>query len=180
MNTQKFLLSVLIMVVFLTGCSTPPAQPIEVTRIVQEMVLITQIVVVTATPIPPTPAPQATSTSTFARWTIDQASAAISAAGLEFDSPRPMTADDYGLAPFLGQGVRFLIPSLGPDSGGRLFAFSSQADLDVIRDYYESMAKQSALFFSWVFVQDNILIQINSELPESTALQYQQALQATE
>lgn len=56
-------------------------------------------VVVTATPVPPTPTPEVSATPTFARWTAQQASDAILAAGLEFVDPRPMTKDDYGMAP---------------------------------------------------------------------------------
>jgi len=95
----------------LAGCSAPTPQTVEVTRIVKETVLATQLVVVTATPLPPSPTPEVTPTPTFSRWTTTQAGDAILAAGLEFESPRPMTVDDYGMAPMSAQeAVRFLIP----------------------------------------------------------------------
>jgi|DewCreStandDraft_4_1066084.scaffolds.fasta_scaffold20630_7 hypothetical protein len=170
----------LMLVIILAACAAQPVQTVEVTRIVKETVLVTQVVIITATPPPPTPTPEATPTPAFARWTIEQAAAAIIAAGLEFESPRPMTADDYGFAPYVGEGVRFLIPSLGPDSGGRLFALQNQAELDSLREYYESLGRQSAAFFSWVFTRDNILIQINGSLPADIAARYEQALKAME
>lgn len=179
MTRLKFVL--IMMLVALGGCSAPPPQTVEVTReIVREVtrevtreviVKETVIVEVTSTPLPPTP------TSSFVRWTLDQAAQAIIAAGLEFENPRRMTVDDYGMAPFVGEGIRFLIPSLGPDSGGRLFSFTNQADLDAVREYYESLGRASAFFFSWVFVKDNILIQINGSLPEEYALKYKEALE---
>ncbi|MEJ5201392.1 MAG: hypothetical protein WHV66_04080, partial [Anaerolineales bacterium] len=86
----------LMLVIILAACAAQPVQTVEVTRIVKETVLVTQVVIITATPPPPTPTPEATPTPAFARWTIEQAAAAIIAAGLEFESPRPMTADDYG------------------------------------------------------------------------------------
>src|SRR5574340_608128 len=124
-------------------------------------------------PLPPTPTPEATPTPTFARWTTADAVAAIQAAGLEFVDPHPMTKDDYGMAPMsAAEAVRFLLPSVCSDCGGRLYSFSSQADLELMKNYYEELGRQSALFFSWVFVKDNLLLQINGDLPEGQALKY--------
>ncbi len=174
---KRILIFTIITAGVLAGCATPTPQTVEVTRIVQQTVLVTQLVVVTATPLPPTPTPEATPTPTFNRWTTSQAGDAILAAGLEFESPRPMEKDDYGMAPMSAQeAVRFLTPSVCADCGGRLFSFSSQADLDLMQKYYEELGRQSALLFSWVFVKDNILIQINGDLPEDQALKYQASL----
>ena len=38
------------------------------------------------------------------------------------------------------------------------------------------MGKSSALFFSWVFVKDRIVVQINGDLPEDAARKYEAAL----
>lgn len=174
-----FQMMVALSLLTLTGCTTPEAQTVEVTRIVQQTVLVTQLVevVVTATPVPPTPTPEATATPSFAHWNTQPAADAILAAGLEFVDPRPMTKDDYGFAPMNAQeAVRFLIPSICSDCGGRLYSFSSQADLDLMKSYYDELGKQSAIMFSWLFVKDNLLIQINGDLPEDQALKYQAAL----
>ncbi|MBM4467291.1 MAG: hypothetical protein FJ014_17345 [Chloroflexi bacterium] len=88
-----------------------------------------------------------------------------------------MTKDDYGLAPMRAvEAVRFLIPSLCEDCGGRLFSCETQEDVDAMREYYESLSEVSAMFFSWVFVRDNIVVQINGDLPEEQARQYEAAL----
>jgi hypothetical protein len=141
------------------------------------------IIVVTATQPPatstpePTSTPQATATPTCAKWSVDQAVKAIQGAGLEFTDPRPMTKDDYGLAPMSAkEAVHFLVPSVCSDCGGRLYSFSSQDDLNRMKEYYDKLGQASAMFFSWVFVKDNILIQINGDMIENQARKYEAAL----
>jgi hypothetical protein len=125
-----------------------------------------------------TPTITMTSTPTFVRWTVQQVQDAILIAGLEFANPRPMEIDDYGAAPMTAsEGIRFLIPSLCSDCGGRLFSFTTQTDLDLVKSYYEEFGKQSALLFSWVFTNGNILIQINGDLPKATAEKYQAVIE---
>lgn len=101
---------------------------------------------------------------------------ALQAAGLEAESPSPMSADDYGLAPYLGEGTHFLVPSLCEDCGGRAFVTDNNSDAQKIADTYIAIGEESALFFSWVFIKDNMVIQINGDLDEDTARQYEAAL----
>jgi hypothetical protein len=181
---------------FLSACSTQPDPSAIQTAIVQTqsalpsstpfIIMVTgtpYIIVVTATQPPatatpePTSTPQQTPTSTFAKWTVAQAENAIQAAGLEFGDPRPMTKDDYGLAPMSAkEAVHFLVPSVCSDCGGRLYSFSSQDDLNRMKEYYDKLGQASAMFFSWVFVKDNILIQINGDMKDAQAKQYEAAL----
>ena len=102
--------------------------------------------------------------------------AAFKAAGLEAESTRPLTKDDYGAAPFVCTGTRFLTPSIGADNGGRIFICDSAEDRDLLTNYYTELGKSSALFFSWVFVKENIAVQINGDLPEEKARQYEAAI----
>ena len=158
--------------------------PIEVTRVVE--VQVTKVVTVeipitltiapsptpTVKPTKPTPTAVAEPAGRFA--SPDQIIAAFQAAGLEAADARPMTKDDYGIAPFVAQGYRFFIPSLGPDTGGRVFVGTAD-EIQSLRDYYDSLAKSSAMFFSWVFVgrDGRALAQINGELPEDQAKRYE-------
>lgn len=109
--------------------------------------------------------------------TPDSIVAAFKAAGLEAETPTAMVASDYGAAPFVATGVRFLIPSIGADSGGRAFV-GTKDEITQLRNYYEALGKQSALLFSWVFVTPDgkALVQINGELPEDQAKKYEEAL----
>ena len=112
--------------------------------------------------------------------TPDQLVQAIQAAQLEAASPAPMTKDDYGLAPLVGSGVRFLIPSLCPDCGGRAFVGSVE-EIQQISAYYNILSQASAAFFSWVFISPDgrAMIQINGDLPEEQANRYSAVLDST-
>lgn len=111
--------------------------------------------------------------------TPDGIVAAFKAAGLEAENTKVMEAADYGPAPKgTEQGVRFIIPSLDSDSGGRIFVGKTAADLEGLRTYYSELAKMGGMFFSHVFSKDNMLVQINGELPQEQAAKYDAALQA--
>jgi hypothetical protein len=101
---------------------------------------------------------------------------AFQEASLEAEGSRPMTPDDYGLAPFVCDGTRFFIPSLGTDSGGRVFVCSDHDELESLKAYYEDLAEGSAVLFSWVFDKGTVLVQINGELDEEAARQYEAAI----
>jgi hypothetical protein len=136
-----------------------------------------QVLIVTPTPEPVTPTPIPSPTPKFHKWTTKQVVEAFKSAGLEVENPRPMTKDDYGFVPMRAiEATRFIIPSLCPDCGGRIFSFATQEDLEITKMYYEELGKASALFFSWLFVKDNILVQINGDLPEEQARKYENAL----
>ncbi|HBY93183.1 MAG TPA: stress protein [Chloroflexi bacterium] len=108
--------------------------------------------------------------------TADDVVTAFKNAGLEAESTTKMTKDDYGMAPFVCEGTRFLIPSLGDDSGGRIFICEKKEDLDNLAKYYNDLGKSSAMFFSWVFTKGSVLVQINGDLAEDTAKKYEQAI----
>lgn len=113
----------------------------------------------------------------FVKWTPEQVIEAFKNAGLEAENVRPMTKDDFGLAPMIAsKATRFYIPSLGEGCGGRLYSFNSLEDLEIMKNYYVSAGKKSAIFFSWVFTKDNILVQINGDLNEGKAKQYEATL----
>lgn len=118
----------------------------------------------------------ALSTVAVADPTAQDVISAFKNAGLEAENPTPMGPRNYGLAPYVCKGVRFLIPSLGEDSGGRALACPNAADRDAIAGYYERLGKKSAAFFSWVFVKGNVVVQINGDLEEEKARKYERAI----
>ena len=102
---------------------------------------------------------------------------AFVAAGLECKSPTLMLKEDYGFAPLVAiEGTHFLVPSLCSDCGGRIMSFSSSDDQNKVKAYYDGLGKSSAALFSWVFIRDNILVQINGNLPADKAHVYEKAL----
>lgn len=117
---------------------------------------------------------------TFQKWKAAQVVDAFRAAGLEAEGARPMKRpDDYGLAPMTdAEGVRFFIPSLGEESGGRVLSYAAPADVETAQKYYSGLGRQSGALHSWVYVRDNILVQINGALPEEKASAYESALLA--
>jgi hypothetical protein len=87
-----------------------------------------------------------------------------------------MTKEDYGLVPQgICPGVRFFVPSLGRDNGGRLFECRNNDLATAVEKFYTDMGK-SALLFSWAFMRENIVVQINGDLPEAKARQYEAVL----
>jgi hypothetical protein len=203
---QKQALVVILAITLLIGlpaCAEPEPEKVEVTRevalpqtvevtrevtrvmekIVRETIEVTRIeqVVVTATPEPATPTPEPAPTLAFRRWTSNQVVEAFKAAGLEAEDARPMTKDDYGMAPMVAvEAMRFFIPSLCEDCGGRVLSFDSPDDLEKTKSFYVRLGEESAMLFSWVFTKDNILVQINGDLPEETAMKYKAALESLE
>jgi hypothetical protein len=106
--------------------------------------------------------------------------AAFQATGLEAEDARPMTPDDYGLAPLLGTGTRFFTPGLCDGCGGRIIITDNDEDTEAIRAYYDALGQSSAAFFSWVTVRDNVVLQINGDMPEEQFRQYEAALNGME
>ena len=101
---------------------------------------------------------------------------AFKQAGLQAENVHPMTTGEYGEAPRVCSGTRYLIPSLGPDNGGRVFICDKQDEQNQIVSYYEGLNKTSSLYFSWLFIKGNIVVQINGDLDGDTAEKYDQAI----
>lgn len=120
-----------------------------------------------------TPEPRVTGADIIAAW---------KAAGLEAENVRPMTADDYGLVPYIckADATRFYIPSLGEDNGGRLYVCDSAADADKIAAVYEKIGEASAMLATHVLRAGDgrIVAQINGTLPDDKAAAYGAALVA--
>lgn len=174
------IVSLILITFLLAACTAAPSPAAIGTAIAETQAAWTPVPTntfyPTYTPYPtPTTIPSPTATAT-PEINSDMVIAAFKAAGLEAENPYTMVKNDYGAAPFLCAGTRFLVPSIGPDSGGRIFICGSQVDQDALAEYYNSLGRQSALFFSWVFTKGQVLVQINGNLPEATALQYEAAI----
>jgi len=96
--------------------------------------------------------------------------------GLECEDPQPLAVDD-GTAPFIAdEATRFMLPSVCDGCSGRIYSFSDETQLNRARDYYIGLGEQDPQYFSWIYVRENILVQLNGRMPEEQARRYRQAL----
>lgn len=106
--------------------------------------------------------------------------AAFKAAGLEAENTTEMQPKDYGLAPYLCKGTRFVIPSMGKDSigdkGGRIFVCDNPQDVQKLQDFYVKVGQSSAAFYSHTYAKGPVLVQINGQLDKATADKYGAAI----
>lgn len=59
---------------------------------------------------------------------------------------------------------------------GTVFCFKNERDLERIKAYFQALNQSLPQFRSWLYVKDNILLQINHEVSESKASTYAAAL----
>jgi hypothetical protein len=48
--------------------------------------------------------------------------------------------------------------------------------LELLEKYYTELGRVSAAFYSWVFIKNDVLVQINGDLVEDIAREFEQAL----
>lgn len=171
------LVPVLVGALLVAGCSSPAAA-VPPTVTMNDMPVVASMPAPTSTlpPVIETPGLAPTEPVDPEGGAPDAVIAAFKAAGLEAEAARPMTKDDYGAAPLVGTGARFLIPSLCADCGGRVIVVADAAERARLVDFYEELGKQSALAFSWVFEKGPVVVQLNGDLPEEQARKYEAAL----
>jgi hypothetical protein len=118
-----------------------------------------------------------TTASTLEPYEVTQA---FQNAGLEVGETYPVEEEpgwDENLLPKnYAQAVRFRIPSLGEDAGGRVFVFDSEADLATVRNFYERLGPAVR---PHLYVKGQVLLQITNELPKAEADRYGAVLQET-
>jgi hypothetical protein len=120
--------------------------------------------------------------SSFHQWRTAQVVAAFETASLDVEMvDSGKKGEDDGLSMFMAvEATPFRIPSAGANEGGIILSFYKADDLARMRNYYLALNKSLPQFSSWVFVKDNILLQINGSLPGPKARQYAAALEALE
>jgi uncharacterized protein len=103
----------------------------------------------------------------------DEVIQAFQNAGLDVGETYPVEEDpgwDENLLPkTYAQAVRFRIPSLGGDVGGRVFVFDSEGDLAAVRNFYERLSPSVR---PHLYVKGQVLLQIANELPKAEADRY--------
>lgn len=118
--------------------------------------------------------PTLTPTALFPRWEATYVMRAIRRAGLVCEDIHLMAPEEYGALPSLAsQGVRFSTPSLCPECGGMVLSFDRVNTLEATKLYYlNASAPGEPGASSWVFVKDNVLVQLSGEIPRAQAIRY--------
>ena len=115
----------------------------------------------------------------FQRWQTTDAVQAFQAVGLPIEilqlskDERDLFSNQVTL-----QSKQFVIPAQGDPTLARgiIFSFQNEKDLQQVRDYYMALDNSLPQYASWLFVKDNLLLQINRNVPAEVAKQYAEAL----
>jgi hypothetical protein len=108
--------------------------------------------------------------------TVDDVVKAFEDEGLA-ENAKEMTKDDFGMAPMKSDEAKiFSIPSM--DGNGRILSYENDEDLEEMKEYYDKLGEGNAMFFSWTIKKDNILIQLNGDLPEEDFNKYKEKLES--
>ncbi|MCC6616994.1 MAG: hypothetical protein IT320_26215 [Anaerolineae bacterium] len=118
-------------------------------------------------------------TPPFDRYQAQQVVDALNAAGATVQNPvQNMTVGRNAPSTFNNR-IIFEVPRIAPD-GGQILTFRSAGDLQAWQDYITGLrndpnTRRSVIY---VYVKDNVLLQLNANLTNAEATQYGDALQA--
>ncbi len=120
----------------------------------------------TATPIP------------FAAFTAQDVFDAFTAAGLSVQNPQSQMSAGRDEPGEFGERFVFEIPSIAP-VGGQLIVFENPEQLAAWQAYIESLRNNSATRRTviYVYVKNNVMVQLNSMLTNAEATAYREALE---
>ncbi len=77
------------------------------------------------------------------------------------------------------EGTHFVIRpgrTENDEMGGRVFTYDSEEDLEVMKNYYETVSSSSSFFYTHVYVDGLVLMQINGQIPKAQADRYGEVL----
>ncbi|HLL38211.1 MAG TPA: DUF192 domain-containing protein [Rubrobacteraceae bacterium] len=101
-------------------------------------------------------------------------------AGLEVGETYPVEEEpgwqETRIPKSYAEALRFKIPSLEGDAGGRIFVFGSEEDLAAVRDYYERLVPSVR---PHLYVEGQMVLQITNQLPKADADRYGAVLKET-
>lgn len=115
----------------------------------------------------------------FHQWRNSEILDAFHDAGLSAEVTRGATKDERdGLSTWMVVAATPFQLSPQEQERGVLLVFKDPAALEKMRAYYVGLGKSLPQYKSWVFVQGNVLLQINGEVPEAKAKEYAAVLDA--
>ncbi|MCA9902806.1 MAG: hypothetical protein KC547_03025 [Anaerolineae bacterium] len=136
------------------------------------LLLLTMIGFVAACTQEPPPPP-------FERYEAQQVIDALNAAGATVQAPVQDLVVGRNAPSTFNNRIVFEIPRIAPD-GGQILTFRTQADLQAWQDYITGLRNDpnTRRSVTYVFVKDNVMLQLNANLTNAEATQYQSALEA--
>lgn len=126
--------------------------------------------------------PGSSSSASSSTPSSDNVVQAFKEQGLEVGDSYPVD-EDPNQAKFIGpktyqEGTRFLLPSLGEDTGGQVYTYASRDDLGVMKNYWETLNENTTgMLYSHVYDKGNVLVHITGQLPKGKADEYGQVLE---
>ncbi|HDR7366831.1 stress protein [Bacillus toyonensis] len=96
------------------------------------------------------------------------------AAGLEADNPSDLPEKEFGNT--RKEAKRILVPTLGEDSGGRIFEFKNKEDLEKAKKYYDDLGNGNQMLFSHTYAKGNFLIQMNGDMEDAQFNKYKEVM----
>ena len=122
---------------------------------------------------------QSKSSTSFQQWHAKDAIQVFQTAGLPIEIPQ-LSKDERDLFSneIVVESKKFVIPAQGDPTlvSGIVFSVQNEKDLQDIHNYYVELGKALPQYDSWIFIKDNLLLQINRNIPEAVAKQYAEAL----
>ena len=117
-----------------------------------------------------------TSEVPVAAWRASDVLRSLQATGLDVEAiPGGKKNDELGMSVHADE-IRFRTHAGTILVGGIILAFDSQDELIQMMNYYRTLGQALPAAKSWVFSRDNVLIQINGDLPAEQAKRFEEAL----
>ncbi|MGE7132876.1 hypothetical protein [Lysinibacillus xylanilyticus] len=95
--------------------------------------------------------------------------------GLELGEVSDLPNDEFGN--IRKEGKRILIPSLGNDSGGRIFLFDNEENLKKAKSYYDELGNSGPMFYSHTHQSGKFLLQMNGDMKDNEFAKYAASLE---
>ncbi|HVN54741.1 MAG TPA: hypothetical protein VMT46_10455 [Anaerolineaceae bacterium] len=118
-------------------------------------------------------------TNPFHQWRTVDVISAFQAAGLPVEIPR-LRKDERDIFSYdkaiESQRIKIPIQSELTSGNGLIFSFQNEGDLQEMQEFYVGLGEALPQYDSWIFIKDNLLLQINREIPETVAKRYTAAL----
>jgi hypothetical protein len=112
----------------------------------------------------------------FEAWRASEVLQELKSAGLDVQTaPGGKMNDEIGMSSRVEE-ARFQTHAASRIVAGTILTFHSEDELVRMTNYLRALGQSMPAYRSWVFVRDNALVQIDGDLPDERAIQFEEAL----